>query len=331
MPLFEVGYRRYEGAFTAPGLRWIPITRTGIAIAWRSKLLRRLVYAAYLPLLYFAPVFFAIGRLTDPGAGLAEGPMRAMAESLLSPALVAQLQEDPSSVRTAVWSIVFGFFTTNVQLVLGLLVAAVVGPPLVSNDLRTRAFLIYFARPLSRWDYVLGKAGVLLFLISTVTLLPSLALYALSIVFSPSLETIVQTAPVVLSMLGATLAIALPCTALVLLFSALTVQSRFATVGWAALCAFGPIVHITLSNSQGLGEARWTFLFSLPQTMRTLQLAAFDVPGKLVRLPGSERLAELVRALSPTDSPALALGFLAAITALALLALHKRTGAPTRI
>ena len=76
------------------------------------------------------------------------------------------------------------------------LVAAVAGPPLVANDLRTRTFLIYFARPVSRLDYVIGKTGVLVVLLALVTLLPSLMLYILSILFSPSLGTVVQTLPV---------------------------------------------------------------------------------------------------------------------------------------
>ena len=33
MPLFEIGYRRYEGERTSHWTRWWPITRTGLAIA----------------------------------------------------------------------------------------------------------------------------------------------------------------------------------------------------------------------------------------------------------------------------------------------------------
>ena len=69
MPLFQIGYRRYEGANgRRTRLRWWPITRTGLAIAWRSKLLRRLVFVSFLPFLYFGWVFFVIGRITDPGS-----------------------------------------------------------------------------------------------------------------------------------------------------------------------------------------------------------------------------------------------------------------------
>ena len=68
MPLFQIGYRRYEGKRTPHLLRWWPITRTGVSIAWRSKLLRRLVFVSFLPFLYFGWVFFVIGRITAANA-----------------------------------------------------------------------------------------------------------------------------------------------------------------------------------------------------------------------------------------------------------------------
>ena len=67
MPLFQIGYRRYEGERTPHTLRWWPITRTGLAIAWRSKLLRRLVFVSFLPFLYFGWIFFIIGAHDRPG------------------------------------------------------------------------------------------------------------------------------------------------------------------------------------------------------------------------------------------------------------------------
>ena len=80
----------------------------------------------------------------------------------------------------------------------------------MANDLRSQAFLIYFARPVSRLDYVIGKAGVLVGLLGAVTLLPSLMLYVLSILFSPSLDTIIQTAPVAGSLVLASLGTIVP-------------------------------------------------------------------------------------------------------------------------
>ena len=333
MPLFEIGYRRYEGPLTHPNLRWWPITRTGIQLAWGNKLLRRVIYAAHLPLLYFAPFFFAIGRITEPKATSQPGFLREIAEEFLGRQLVAQLQDDPSNVRTAVWSLAFAFFL-RIQLFLALIVATVVAPPLISSDLRTRAFLIYFARPVSRLDYLLGKLGVLVVLLGAVTLLPSLALYALSILFSPALDTVLQTLPVLGSVVASSLALILPVAALSLALSSATTQARFAAVGWIVICAFGPMAHGLLSASREMRDAGWTFLLSLPHTLWSVQVSIFDVPARLERVEGSsgsEHLKQLVRTFTTEHSFGLALTALALIVALSLVALYRRTGAPTRI
>ena len=103
MPLFHIGYRRYEGERTPHALRWWPITRTGVAIAWRSKLLRRLVFVSFLPFLYFGWVFFVIGRVTDPGTDpttpfydLARDVLRPSAEFKLKPEDLIDCIDDPN-------------------------------------------------------------------------------------------------------------------------------------------------------------------------------------------------------------------------------------------
>ena len=137
-------------------------------------------------------------RLTEAGAlsrmvfqrsvGSRWGWMGEMAREVLGPQLHRQLQEDPSQIRSAVWSLVFAMFALRIQLLFGVLVTAIVGPSLISRDIRTRAFLIYFARPISPLDYVMGKSGILLGMLATVSLIPSLVLYVLSILFSPSVD-----------------------------------------------------------------------------------------------------------------------------------------------
>ena len=56
--------------------------------------------------------------------------------------------------------------------------ALVVGPALVSADLRNNGLPLYLARPFGRWEYVLGKSAVMLILLSAVTWIPGLFLFA---------------------------------------------------------------------------------------------------------------------------------------------------------
>lgn len=58
-----------------------------------------------------------------------------------------------------------------------------VGPLLVTPDMRNGALPLYFARPISRVEYILGKFAVLAGLLSVVTWVPGLLLFGLQAIF----------------------------------------------------------------------------------------------------------------------------------------------------
>jgi hypothetical protein len=72
----------------------------------------------------------------------------------------------------------FQFFV-NFQGALAFVVALLVGPPIVSQDLRNNALPLYLCRPFSKTEYVVGKMSVLLILLSTITWIPQLLLFLL--------------------------------------------------------------------------------------------------------------------------------------------------------
>jgi len=65
------------------------------------------------------------------------------------------------------------------QSMMSFFLAAFVGPGLISPDLANNALPLYLARPFSRTEYVLGKMGVLLILMSLMTWVPGLLLFGL--------------------------------------------------------------------------------------------------------------------------------------------------------
>jgi ABC-2 type transport system permease protein len=72
----------------------------------------------------------------------------------------------------------FFFYFVNVQGVLAFVLTAFTGPGLISPDLANGALPLYFCRPFSRAEYVLGKASVLAILLSQITWIPGLVLFA---------------------------------------------------------------------------------------------------------------------------------------------------------
>src|SRR5262245_66073597 len=71
----------------------------------------------------------------------------------------------------------FFLFLMTFQASLSVFVTALVGPGLVSPDLTNNALPLYFSRPFSRAEYVLGKFSVLFVLLSLVTGTPMLLIY----------------------------------------------------------------------------------------------------------------------------------------------------------
>lgn len=66
----------------------------------------------------------------------------------------------------------------DVQGALAFVLTAFTGPGLISPDLANGALPLYFCRPFSRAEYVLGKASVLVILLSQITWVPGLVLFA---------------------------------------------------------------------------------------------------------------------------------------------------------
>src|SRR5271165_4225687 len=73
----------------------------------------------------------------------------------------------------------FFFYFVNVQGFLAFLLTAFAGPGLISPDLANGALPLYFCRPFSRAEYVLGKSSVLAILLSQITWVPGLILFVM--------------------------------------------------------------------------------------------------------------------------------------------------------
>jgi ABC-2 type transport system permease protein len=72
----------------------------------------------------------------------------------------------------------FFLYFIEVQGVLGFVLTAFTGPGLISPDLANGALPLYLCRPFSRAEYILGKASVLAIMLSQITWIPGLVLFA---------------------------------------------------------------------------------------------------------------------------------------------------------
>lgn len=70
-----------------------------------------------------------------------------------------------------------------IRFLMLILLAAVAGSTLISNDLKNNTLALYFSRPITWFDYLAGKWSSLFLVLCSVTLLPALILFAAEMAF----------------------------------------------------------------------------------------------------------------------------------------------------
>jgi len=269
MPLHDVGYRPWPAERPAtvaqPGPRAGGgagvIAETGIRLAWKSRWLRRVLLFAWSPAIMFAGGFFAFEQALDEGA---IGTARSMARQVDALGLLGRMVadslggslDDPATARRVVWSRLLLAFMRAPQAVLLAVVVGLVAPRLIAGDLRAKAWLVYFTRPISRGDYILGKVGVLAAIVSLITLVPALVLWAVGVLVSPSVQVAVATWDLPLRILAAAAAVTIPTVLLALAYSSLTAESRIAAFAWFATWVACWIAHGALTGADLAAQAR---------------------------------------------------------------------------
>ncbi len=266
MPLHDVGYRAWNSRRCGPSATVWVIALTGIRLAWESRWLRRLVFFAWSPALIFAASFFAFeqavdeGRLTALGQGAQVGRNLdgvGMLGTVLADALGGDPDEvDIESTRRLVWTRLLLAFMRSPQAILLAAVVGLVAPTLISRDLRAKAWLVYFTRPVGRTEYVLGKSVILLLLVLVITMLPAVALWLMGVLVSPSISVAFETWDLPVRVIIASLVLAVPTVLLALAYSSLTAESRIASFAWFATWVACWIAHAALTTADFVASMR---------------------------------------------------------------------------
>jgi len=155
MAVRDRSFRRWRGPLTPRRGRFLVLWRFGRREVFRSKLVTGLYALSFAPILVAATIVYLRHNL---------------------PAMAA-LEIDIDDLIP----IEASFFVAllRAQGALAFVLTALVGPGLVSPDLANQGLPLYLCRPFSRTEYVLGKMSVLVFLTSSITWVPLLALFAL--------------------------------------------------------------------------------------------------------------------------------------------------------
>src|SRR5215204_5549517 len=153
MAVYEQTYKPYTGKLTPDWSRFLIIPRHAYRAVFNSKLFTAFFVICFLPVLVEAILIYLHHNVT--------------ALAIMQVNVKELVPIDASFFQTFV----------NIQGGFAFFVALLVGPPLVSRDLRNNALPLYLCRPFSRTEYVIGKMSVMLILLSAITWIPQLLLF----------------------------------------------------------------------------------------------------------------------------------------------------------
>ncbi|MEZ6096335.1 MAG: ABC transporter permease subunit [Pirellulaceae bacterium] len=161
---------------------------------------------------------------------------------------------DSEKMRSVFWSWLLMTYFRYPQSTAMIFLLGFITPVLISRDIRSRAMLIYFSRPIGRLEYLFGKFMIPTLFLTFITMLPALSLYALGVALSPDISVVVATWHIPLRIALATLCVVLPTVSLSLMLSSLTQESRFAAFAWFAVWALGQGLGLRCSYRHRLAQ-----------------------------------------------------------------------------
>jgi ABC-2 type transport system permease protein len=236
MPIFDQGYQHWSGQLSGHTWRWLAITRHGVRTAMKSLLLRVALLLSWSPALVLAAMLCIWGmmeRRSDLVKPLI-GVFQFLGRRILT---------DPKIYRVEVWTILYDFFLRT-EVSFAMILILMVGPNLISQDLRFNALPLYFSRPLRRIDYFLGKLGIITAFLCMVIVVPSIIAYILGLAFSLDITIIRDTYRILFSSILYGLIVSLSAGLLVLALSSLSRNSRYIALFWLGIW----FVSLTLSG-----------------------------------------------------------------------------------
>ena len=220
MPIHTQDYRHWEGTLNPhPYTRWWIITKAELKLLAQRKIVRLIV--AIPPAIYIlvhATLIYILNQV--PGVEFGFDVDNTFFQQFLfrNPGT-----GPPSSFLIALIAI-FG------------------GSGLIATDLKNNALALYLSKPISWIDYLIGKCAVIGILLGCLTVVPGLLLFLEHILLTDT-SFLKENYWIPLSIIVYSAIITLSSSLLMLLFSSLTSNPRYAIIGFCAVWFGSPIIY----------------------------------------------------------------------------------------
>jgi ABC-type transport system involved in multi-copper enzyme maturation permease subunit len=239
----ERGYSHWDGRLAERRWPWWPITRMGIQLAFRKKRFKLVFAGAFVPSFVFLVGLYISERLED----------------------FKSLVQNSDRLLNIGPKYFAAYFNNDSLLFLIALVLAFGAGGLIADDLRHSSLQLYFARPLGKKDYILGKMSVAAFFVLLYTLVPGLLLIVFKLIFAGSFKFFLQYPWLVLSVLAASLLLAVFFSFYIMLLSSVSKNNRYVFVLVFGVYYFSEVLSGIL---RGVFHHPALALFSVPSNLK---------------------------------------------------------------
>lgn len=334
----NLGYRGWSDQLESGWTRWLVITKVGAVRAWQSRWLRRMIFLAWLPAIWFGVGFFVWEQAAFHPEWrqmlrpfLLRVPQSPEFDALRQGLVSGNLEDS----RHTVWAWFLQSFFRYPQAVLMVMVVGVIAPPLISQDIRSRAFLLYFSRPLTRCEYLLGKLASLWGYLALISMVPAIALYVLGVLLSPSLSVIASTWDLPLRIIGASVVLMVPTSMLAICFSSLTQESRYAGFAWFAIWILGWFTYGAATSAEAFNAGQEAY--QAQQEGRRFRQPMFSAEIKESRWTHLSlyhtlgRVQRWMFGFADFEEVMVSAGILGGLTIIAFMVTYYRISAPMRV
>jgi len=185
MSLHDIHYQPWKGRHQGIWRRRAVIAEQGLRACVANRWMRYAVGLSWGLAMTQVAMLFAVGQLLVADSLVVQwaATLRGGAQALVG-GLAIWLAEHPEvSVRTAENVLFYAY--ASFALTVNLVVVMLAIPHLITRDVSSHALLVYTSKALTRWDYLLGKLGTMLGLISLTWLGPACLAWFLGNLLAP--------------------------------------------------------------------------------------------------------------------------------------------------
>ncbi|HEK85955.1 MAG: ABC transporter permease [Candidatus Saccharicenans sp.] len=246
----EKGYHHWEGRLKEKPRAFWPIIRTGIKLAFERRRFKLLFAFSFVPAVVYGVGVYVSERLED-FKFMAQGAEKT-------------LQVNPNFFKS--------YLTLDIIYFMILLLMSLGGAGLMADDFKHKAVQLYFSRPLTKLDYLFGKAGVVMFFVGVLTLVPGILLLILKLLFSGSFNFFLNYPWLLLSIIFYSAFLMLFFAIFVLFCSSLSNNRNYAIAIMWSIYIFSDILGAIL---KGIFRSPYSSLLSIKANLGQVGAAFF--------------------------------------------------------